>query len=129
MWDELSALMGFRISDATLSSIPPTVIMMVGLKASVNDDHRKVGTLLQGSGKRQLLLIAADPRRPAACEQLGTLGESLDVPVHRAERQAGCVGISVEGVHGPARRGLTWTFSNRGAGSHMDDELMKELVA
>ena len=36
-------------------------------------------------GKR-VLLIAADPRRPAAAEQLAALGASLDVPVHRADR-------------------------------------------
>jgi len=84
--DELCALMGQQQTGLALSSTPPTVIMMVGLQgAGKTTTCGKLARHFKGNGKR-VLLVAADPRRPAAVEQLVVLGAQLDVPVHRAEQ-------------------------------------------
>ncbi len=59
----------------------PRVIMLVGLQGSGKTTHAgKIGKLLRSQGER-ILLVAADPYRPAAVQQLQTLGESLGIEV------------------------------------------------
>ncbi len=130
VWEELSALMGSHQATLTLSSMPPTIIMMVGLQGvGKTTTSAKLARYFKESGKR-VLLIAADPRRPAAAEQLETLGESLDVPVHRAETAGiDAVGISVEGVERARMQGFDVAILDTGGRLHIDDELMNELVA
>src|SRR6184192_1931227 len=83
VWEELRTLMGGDHAGLNLSSVPPTVIMMVGLQgAGKTTTCGKLARLFKHQGKR-VLLVAADPRRPAAGEQLASLGSNLDVPVHR----------------------------------------------
>src|SRR5262245_42372678 len=86
VWEELCELMGRGQTSLRLASVPPTVIMMVGLQgAGKTTTSGKLARLFKTQGKR-ILLVAADPRRPAAAEQLCSLGVDLDVPVHRADR-------------------------------------------
>ena len=86
VWEELRDLMGHDHSGLSLASQPPTIVMMVGLQgAGKTTTCGKLARVFTQQGKR-VLLIAADPRRPAAAEQLVALGDSLDVPVHRADR-------------------------------------------
>ena len=129
VWEELSILMGSHQAALTLSSMPPTIIMMVGLQGvGKTTTSAKLARYFKASGKR-VLLIAADPRRPAAAEQLGTLGESLDVPVHRAETAGmDAVGISVEGVERARLQGFDVAILDTGGRLHIDDQLMNELV-
>ena len=88
VWEELRDLMGHEHSGLALSSLPPTVIMMVGLQgAGKTTTCGKLAHQFKQQGKR-VLLVAADPRRPAAAEQLASLGADVDVPVHRVEGQA-----------------------------------------
>ena len=62
----------------------PAVILLVGLQGSgKTTSAAKLARYLVKQGRRPLL-VAADPYRPAAADQLETLGKSLDVPVHRA---------------------------------------------
>src|ERR1044071_9981700 len=86
VWDELRAMMGHERAGLSLSSMPPTVVMMVGLQGSgKTTTSGKLARFFKQQGKR-VLLVAADPRRPAATEQLISLGAELDVPVQRADR-------------------------------------------
>ena len=74
VWEELRDLMGHDHSGLLLASQPPTIIMMVGLQgAGKTTTCGKLARLFTEQGKRTLL-IAADPRRPAAAEQLAALG-------------------------------------------------------
>src|SRR5918998_1270122 len=83
--DELTAMLGERREGLKLSSIPPTVVMMVGLQGSgKTTTAAKLARRLKGEG-RSVRLVAADVYRPAAIDQLETLGRQLDIPVH-AER-------------------------------------------
>lgn len=79
--EELTELMGGTQSRINISSMPPTIIMMVGLQgAGKTTSAGKLGLSLKKQGKRPLL-VAADIYRPAAVKQLQVLGEQLDIPV------------------------------------------------
>src|SRR3712207_5425673 len=85
VYDELTAMLGERREGLKLSTVPPTVVMLVGLQGSgKTTTAAKLARKLKGEGK-QTRLIAADVYRPAAIDQLETLGQQLDVPVY-AER-------------------------------------------
>jgi signal recognition particle subunit SRP54 len=133
VWDELSEMMGRQRSGLVLSSKPPTVVMMVGLQgAGKTTTCGKLARLYKSQGKR-VLLVAADPRRPAAGEQLSTLGQTLGVEVHRADQvyasEADVVGICQAGVQRGREQGFDLVVLDTGGRLHIDEELMGELVA
>ena len=79
--DELTKLMGGTQAKLTLSSRPPSVLMMVGLQgAGKTTTAGKLARMLKGQGHRPLL-VACDIYRPAAIKQLQVLGEQLEIPV------------------------------------------------
>src|ERR1700674_3679573 len=81
VYDELTAMLGERREGLKLSSVPPTVVMLVGLQGSgKTTTAAKLARRLKGEG-RQVRLIACDVYRPAAIDQLETLGSQLQVPV------------------------------------------------
>lgn len=132
VWEELCQLMGQGQAGLSLDSTPPTVIMMVGLQGSgKTTTSGKLARLFKSQGKR-VLLVAADPRRPAATEQLISLGAELDVPVHRADRpgtsKADVVRTCVAGVARGQDQGHDLVILDTGGRLHIDEELMDELV-
>ena len=133
VWDELRAMMGGERAGLSLASAPPTVVMMVGLQgAGKTTTCGKLGKLFKNQGKR-VLLVAADPRRPAAGDQLASLGQDLGIDVHRAERadasQADVVRICRAGVERGRNQGFDVVILDTGGRLHIDDELMGELVS
>ena len=133
VWEELSEMMGRERAGLALSSHPPTVVMMVGLQgAGKTTTCGKLARLFKNQGKR-VLLVAADPRRPAAGEQLSSLGRDLDIEVHRADQtqasQADVVRICRAGVERGQTQGFDLVVLDTGGRQHIDDELMGELVA
>ncbi len=130
VWDELCALMGQQQTGLALSSMPPTIVMMVGLQgAGKTTTCGKLARHFKANGKR-VLLVAADPRRPAAVEQLVILGAQLDVPVHRAETSGSdAVSVCADGVERGRAQGFDVVILDTGGRLHIDDELMGELVA
>ncbi len=80
--EELALVMGGEASGLNLQSSPPVIIMLVGLQGSgKTTTSAKLARLLRDSHKRSPLLVPADVYRPAAIEQLKTLGSSLQIPV------------------------------------------------
>src|SRR5919199_2994105 len=80
--DELAAMLGERREGLRLSSVPPTVVLMVGLQGSgKTTTAAKLARRLKAEG-RPTRLVAADVYRPAAIDQLETLGAQLEVPVY-----------------------------------------------
>lgn len=131
VWEELRDLMGHEHAGLALSSQPPTVIMMVGLQgAGKTTTCGKLAHQFKQQGKR-VLLIAADPRRPAAADQLASLGTDLDVPVHRAEgvlsNRRQVTQFCSEGVARGRDHGYDVVVLDTGGRLHVDDELMQEL--
>jgi len=133
VWDELSDMMGRERSGLALNSQPPTVVMMVGLQgAGKTTTCGKLARLFKQQGKR-VLLVAADPRRPAAGEQLSALGRDLGIDVYRADQtqasQSDVVRICQAGVEQGREQGFDLVVLDTGGRLHIDDELMGELVA
>ncbi len=83
--DELAALLGEGRPTLAWTSSPPTVIMVVGLQGSgkTTTTAKLAKRFLRES--RTPMLAACDLQRPAAIEQLQTLGRQIDVPVHAGE--------------------------------------------
>lgn len=133
VWDELRAMMGHERAGLALSSRPPTIVMMVGLQgAGKTTASGKLARLFKNQGKR-VLLVAADPRRPAAGDQLAALGRDLGVEVHRTDQaqasQADVVRICRAGVERGQEQGFDLIILDTGGRLHIDDELMGELIA
>jgi len=77
--EELTKLMGEQNAELNLSAVPPVVILMAGLQGSgKTTSSGKLAKLLKEQ-KKKVLLVSADVYRPAAIEQLKTLGQQLEV--------------------------------------------------
>src|SRR5438874_310643 len=98
VYDELTAMLGEQREALKLSSVPPTVVLMVGLQGSgKTTTAAKLALKLKGEG-RQTRLIACDVYRPAAIDQLETLGRDLDVPVFAQRDTQDVVKIAKQGL-------------------------------
>ncbi|HEX5725514.1 MAG TPA: signal recognition particle protein [Longimicrobiaceae bacterium] len=125
--EELTAMLGEKRAPLAIAPIPPTVVMLVGLQGS--GKTTTAGKLARKMKRemRQTRLVACDVYRPAAVEQLQTLGEQVGVPVYAEPGSRDVVGI--------ARRALELARSERDrvvifdtAGRlQIDAELMDEL--
>jgi signal recognition particle subunit SRP54 len=124
--DELTALMGGTASRITISSRPPTIIMMVGLQgAGKTTTAGKLANLLKKQGKSPLL-VAADVYRPAAIKQLQVLGEQLEIPVFEAG-QGNPVEIAKEATQYALSHARDIVLIDTAGRLHINEELMDEL--
>lgn len=125
--DELTALMGSTQSRITVSSRPPTIIMLVGLQgAGKTTTAGKLAKLLQRQGKRPLL-VAADVYRPAAIKQLQVLGEKLEIPVLAEEGSKNPVQIAKSALNYALSHALDTVIIDTAGRLHINEELMTEL--
>ena len=126
--DELTAMLGERREGLKLSSVPPTVVLMVGLQGSgKTTTTAKLARKLKAEG-RQTRLVACDVYRPAAIDQLETLGRQIDVPVYAERGNTDVVRIAKAGLD-QAKRGRDRVVIFDTAGRlQIDDEMMRELV-
>jgi signal recognition particle subunit SRP54 len=126
--DELAGMLGERREGLKLSTIPPTVIMMVGLQGSgKTTTAAKLARKLKAEG-RATRLIAADVYRPAAIDQLETLGKQLDVPVYSDRDTKDVVRIAKEGIDQAKRARDRIVIVDTAGRSQIDDEMMAELT-
>jgi len=107
----------------------PAVVALVGLQGSgKTTTAAKLARHIVKLGRRPLL-VAADPYRPAAADQLETLGKALDIPVHRAPAGTPTIDIAT-GALDTARRLTRDTIILDTAGRlTIDDALMAEIAA
>ncbi len=124
--EELTALMGGQDAKLTISSKPPTVIMMVGLQgAGKTTNSAKLAGLMKKQGKRPLL-AACDVYRPAAIHQLEVVGEQLGIPVFQMG-QIDPVDIAKAAVEHAKKHGNDLVFLDTAGRLHVDEALMEEL--
>ncbi len=125
--EELIATLG-EPERLNLSGPKPRVVMLVGLQGSGKTTAAgKLARLLRSQGER-VMLVAADPYRPAAVTQLETLGKSLNVPVFSE------TGVAPPELAFLARQkgelgGFTILILDTAGRSQLDDQLMDELQA
>jgi signal recognition particle subunit SRP54 len=127
VYDELAAMLGERREGLKLSSVPPTVVMMVGLQGSgKTTTAAKLALKLKGEG-RQTRLIAADVYRPAAIDQLETLGRQLDVPVYADRSTQDVVKIAKAGLDQSRRERDRVVIVDTAGRLQIDEDMMVEL--
>jgi signal recognition particle subunit SRP54 len=127
VYDELTTMLGERREGLKLSSVPPTVVMMVGLQGSgKTTTAAKLARKLKAEG-RQTRLIAADVYRPAAIDQLETLGQQLDIPVYAERGHQDVVRIARNGIDQARRERDRVVLVDTAGRLQIDDEMMSEL--
>lgn len=106
----------------------PRVMMMVGLQGSGKTTAAaKLGRILRSQGER-LMLVAADPYRPAAIKQLETLGERIGVPVF-TEAGVKPPDLARKAYDSAQKGGYTVLIIDTAGRSQLDQQLMDELKA
>lgn len=126
--EELTALMGGTNSKLTISSAPPTVVMMVGLQGSGKTTHSgKLAGMYKKQGKHPLL-VACDVYRPAAIEQLKVVGGKLNIPVYDEGNKVSPVKIAKNALAYAKKNGFDMVFIDTAGRLHIDETMMEELV-
>jgi len=126
--DELVALLGGGDRTFHLQG-NPAVIALIGLQGSgKTTSAAKLARYLVKQGRRPLL-VAADPYRPAATDQLETLGRSIDIPVHRAPAGTPVIDIARGGLDAARRLVRDVVILDTAGRLTIDEELMAEITA
>jgi signal recognition particle subunit SRP54 len=132
VWEELKDLMGGEAgaSPVRLSPNPPTVLMLVGLQgAGKTTTAAKLALQFKGKGRR-VLLAAADVKRPAAVEQLVSLGRGIGVEVRTpSDARADALSVCGEAVQRGRDGGFDLVILDTAGRLHIDGALMEELSA
>ncbi|MDQ3081819.1 MAG: signal recognition particle protein [Gemmatimonadota bacterium] len=125
--EELATMLGERREGLKLSSVPPTVVMMVGLQGSgKTTTAAKLARKLLAEG-RATRLVAADVYRPAAIDQLETLGAQLGVPVYSDRTTQDVVRIAKAGIEQAKRDRYRVVIVDTAGRLQIDEEMMDEL--
>ena len=125
--DEMVELLGGEGSEKLHSSNPPIPIMLVGLMGSGKTTSAgKLGYFLNNINK-MTLLVPADTRRPAAKEQLLSLGKRVGVEVFDGNNSDDPVKICVDACSYAAKNNIDSVVLDTAGRFHVDDTLMNEL--
>ncbi len=126
--EELTSLLSGGDNRMTPASRPPSVAILVGLQGSgKTTTTAKLALALRRQG-HQSLMAAADLRRPAAIQQLETLGRQLDIAVYSQDpKSTTAVKVAQGAVQRAQDLGLGWALIDTGGRLHVDDEMMQEL--
>jgi signal recognition particle subunit SRP54 len=125
--DELCALMGGGHSKIHLAPNPPTVIMLVGLHGcGKTTTSAKLANNFKKEGRRPML-VALDTGRPAAIDQLKSLGSQIDVPVYATMPGDNPVDIFPKALKQANLEGRDIMILDTAGRLHIDDQLMEEL--
>lgn len=126
--DELTQLMGGAQEPFRFSVKPPTVVMMVGLQgAGKTTTVGKLANFLKKTEHKRPLLVAGDIYRPAAIEQLKTIGQQLDMPVFTLGDQVSPVEIAKQAIDKAILDGRDLVIIDTAGRLHVNEELMVEL--
>lgn len=127
--EELTALMGGEQSKIAVSERAPTVIMMVGLQgAGKTTTTGKLANLLRKKHNRKPLLVAADVYRPAAINQLQTIGKQLNLPVFSLGTEADPIDIANQAIEHAKEEHYDYVIIDTAGRLHIDENLMSELT-
>ncbi len=125
--DELTAMLGERREGLKISTVPPTIVMMVGLQGSgKTTTSAKLARRLTAEGKTTRM-VAADVYRPAAIDQLEALGTQLNVPVYADRTTTDVVKIAKAGIEQGMRARERVVIIDTAGRLQIDTDMMDEL--
>jgi signal recognition particle subunit SRP54 len=128
VYDELVKVMGESNVPLAQGEDSPTIILMSGLQgAGKTTATAKLALYLQKQ-KRSCLMVATDVYRPAAIEQLITLGEQIAIPVFQLGTDANPVEIARQGVAEAKEKGIDTVIIDTAGRLQIDEEMMAELA-
>lgn len=123
--DELIRILGGETLKIQYASKPPTVVLMAGLQGSGKTTNTaKLAAWFKQQG-RQPLLVGADLQRPAAVEQLRTLGRQIDVPVYSDPEDP--VLTAAKGLQEARRLGRDVLIVDTAGRLSIDAEMMEQV--
>lgn len=127
--EQLKKIMGDKAEPLTINLMGVTSIMMVGLQgAGKTTTAGKLALHLRKNGNLKPLLVALDIYRPAAIEQLKTIGEQLSIPVFELGILQNPVSIAKKALEYAKENGYNLLIVDTAGRLHIDDIMMKELV-
>ena len=126
--DELVRLMGETNAPLANSSTKPTVVLMAGLQGTGKTTATAKLALHLRKENRSTLLVATDVYRPAAIDQLITLGKQIDVPVFELGTGANPVDIARQGIEKAKADGVDTVIVDTAGRLQIDPKMMAELA-
>jgi len=128
VYDELVVMLGEKQAPLQHASVPPTVILLVGLQGSGKTTTAgKLAKRLKNEQKAPFL-VAADVYRPAAADQLATLAEQVGVGVHAEPGTTDVVALVRRGIEAAGKARARTVIVDTAGRLQIDDEMMAELV-
>jgi signal recognition particle subunit SRP54 len=128
VYDELVKTMGETNSPLANAAQKPTVILMAGLQGAGKTTATAKLALHLRKENRTTLMVATDVYRPAAIDQLVTLGKQIDVPVFEMGTDANPVEIARQGIAKARELGVDVVIVDTAGRLQIDDRMMTELA-
>ncbi|MEK6597831.1 MAG: signal recognition particle receptor subunit alpha, partial [Gemmatimonadota bacterium] len=127
VYDELVRMLGEKLAPIVHASVPPTVILLVGLQGSGKTTTAgKLAKRLKLEQKAPFL-VAADVYRPAAADQLATLAHQVGVGVHVEPGQTDVVALVRRGIEAAGKARARTVLVDTAGRLQIDQEMMDEL--
>jgi len=125
--DELAAMLGEKREGLRIGTVPPGIVLMVGLQGSgKTTTAAKLARKLKAEGKPPRL-VAGDVCRPAAIDQLETLAKQIEVPVYLERDNKDVVKIAKRGIDEARRNRDRVVIIDTAGRLQIDDDMMNEL--
>ena len=128
VYDELVKVMGESNVPLAHADEPPTVILMAGLQGTGKTTATAKLALYLRKQERTCLMVGTDVYRPAAIDQLLTLGKQIDVPVFEMGTDADPVEIARQGVAKAQELGVDTVIIDTAGRLQIDENMMGELA-
>ncbi|MFA5292409.1 MAG: signal recognition particle protein [Phycisphaerae bacterium] len=126
--DELTKLMGLEDSKIYFVSPGPTVVLLAGLQGSGKTTTAgKLGKYITSKGKKTLL-VADDLQRPAAIDQLITLGQQLNIDVYSEQGSKDAVKVAKNALTHAKSNGYDVVILDTAGRLHIDEDMMTEVA-
>jgi len=130
VYEELVKLMGGHGEGLDFATTPPAVVLLAGLQGSGKTTSAgKLARLLRNTTKKKVLLVSTDVYRPAAIEQLATLGKNLEVEVFPSDPSQKPVDIARAAVDWAKRHFHDVLIVDTAGRLTIDEEMMAEIRA
>ena len=127
VYDELVKVMGESNVPLAQADKPPTVILMAGLQGTGKTTATAKLALYLRKQERSCLMVGTDIYRPAAIDQLLTLGQQIDVPVFEMGTDADPVEIAKQGIAQAKELGVDTVIVDTAGRLQIDNDMMGEL--